>query len=240
MPIIVVPDCDDTRAKFILTTSNTYRSKISLKEQIKSCGEAYRTMRECSPNKSKEEIAEEVGKLFNVIPDNVIRYAMLVNLNDGLLELIGGENEKGTRKRTKSKDKRPGKIRLSRRAGVCLAKLNEFQQEILLKVLEENKDISISVKLASKIRKEFAEKDKGKGRDDGTNMTEEELKKFILGKQEEQSTDNQSEPKSINWNNLLSVTDNEEPQKIFEVLKDFLKKWREAGSPENFEVMSTE
>ena len=239
VPIIVVPNCDDARAKIILTASNTYRRKISLKEQIKACGEAYRTMRKARPDASKEEIAKKVVELFDVLPDNVIRYSMLVNLNDGLLELIGGENEKGTRKRTKSEDKKPGKIRLSRRAGVSLATLNESQQEILLNVLEANKDIAISVELASDIRRKFAEKDKGKGKDNGTNMTEEELKELILGKQGEQSTDNQSKSKSINWNDLLSDIDNKQSKKIFGVLKNFLKKWQEAGSPENFEITST-
>ena len=154
---------------------------------------------------------------------------MLVNLNDGLLEFIGGKNEKGTHKRTKREDKKPGKIRLSRMAGVSLAKLNESQQEILLNVLEANKDIAISVKLANDIIKEFAEKDKGKGKDDKTNMTEEDLKKFILEKQgkqeEEQATDSQPKSKQINLNDLLSEVDSKKSQKIFGVLKNFLKKY---------------
>ncbi|MBR2207763.1 MAG: ParB N-terminal domain-containing protein [Synergistaceae bacterium] len=231
VPIIVEKDCDDARAKFILANSNTCRSKISLKELIKACGKTYRTKREANPNRSKDEIAKEVGELFNVLSDNVIRYSMLINLNDGLLELIGGENEKGTRKRTESKYKSPGKVRLSRRAGVSLATLNEDQQKILLNVLEDNKDLAISVKMASEIRKKFADKPK---------MSEDDLVAFIKGVNEEQSVNNsQPEPKPINLNDLLSETDNKDTQKIFGVLKDFLEKWQEAGSPENFTITAT-
>ena len=239
VPIVVVKECDDNRAKFIVSTSNAHRSKISLKERIKACGIAYRTMCEAEPDKSHGEIAKIVAELCKVRESNVPRYSMLMNLNDSLLDLIGGEDEdeNRTRKRSKTKDGKVGKIRLSPRAGVFLATLNKVQQEILLKLLENHEDISISVKTASKIRREFKDKPA---------LTEDELLACIEGGSEGRFAENKPEPEAeqISFSDLQlylqSCFPDKTPQEISDKVHSLLEKWREAGSPENFEIKSTE
>lgn len=245
VPIVVVEHCDDNRAKFIVSTSNAHRSKISLKERIKSCAGAYRTMCEAEPDKSHGEIAKIIAELCKVRESNVPRYSMLMNLNDGLLDLIGGEDEdeNRTRKRSRTKDGKAGKIRLSPRAGVFLATLNEDQQKILLKLLENHEDISISVKTASKIRREFKDK---------TTLTEDELLACIEGVNERQpegqSTENklaknEAEVEQIGFDDLQSYLQlcflDKTPQEINDKVHFLIEKWQEAGSPENFEIKST-
>lgn len=233
VPIVVVNNCDDNRAKFILVTSNAHRSRISVKERIKSCAVAYRSMCKAEPDKSHKEIAKIISDVCKVRESNVPRYSMLMNLKEELLDLICEEDGKRARKRSKTKDGKAGKIRLSVRAGVFLATLNEQQQKVLLDLLENNEDISISVKMASEIRKKFK---------DEPDLTEGNLLSFIKagegGQSEEGSAENKSELKPIDLNELQSLAEGMEAEEIYEVMKRFFKEWREVGSPEKFKVTS--
>ena len=230
VPIIEVPDCDDDRAIVILTTSNTHRSKISLLEQIKACGYAYRAM--CHRGKSSQSgksTAEVVGNIFNVSEANVKRYSALLGLSDDLLSIIGGEDSKRAGIRCRNVD---GKLKLSVRAGVLLSNLNADQQKIILRFLSDDKNV-ITVELASFISKKFK---KNPGLKLGG------LKQVVKKWKKSQEAGNTPEIKShkISFEGLQSYFPNKNPEEIRDRVCKMLDKWLEAGSPEEFEIKSAE
>lgn len=234
LPIIEVPDCDDDKAIVVLTTSNTHRRKITLAEQIKSCALTYRAM--LHRGKSSQDgktSADIVGEIFHLKPEKVRRYSTLLGLNDGLLTIIGGENDKQKGTRCRNKD---GKLKLSARAGELLSKLTEDQQKIVLDFLNDEKNEHvITVALASWIRKKFLSNPK-------LSLTELEEVVEQWKKSQEAGSTSKSENKNIeiSFSNLQSYFPDKTPQEISDKVHFLLGKWREAGSPENFEIKSTE
>ncbi len=234
LPIIEVPGCDDDdKAIVVLTTSNTHRRKITLAEQIKACALTYRAM--LHRGKSSQDgktSADIVGEIFHLKPEKVRRYSTLLGLNDGLLTIIGGEDDKQKGTRCRNKD---GKVKLSVRAGELLSKLTDEQQKIVLNFLsDENNEHVITVALASWIRKKFV---------NNPELDLPGLEEVV--EQWENSQKAGSPAKSGNKNTETSLGDLQSyfPDKTSQEINDrvhfLLRKWREAGSPENFEIKST-
>ena len=230
VPIIEVSDCDDDKAIVVLTTSNTHRSKITMTEQIKACGFAYRAM--CHRGKSSQDgknTADVIGEIFNLPPEKVRRYSTLVNLNDELLTIIGGEDNKKKGTRCRNID---GKLKLSVRAGESLSRLSKSQQEIVLQFLndEENKNV-ITVALANWICKKFKK---------NPELDLKELREAIeeLEKSEKTGSLERSETKKVEiiFDDLQAYFPNKTAQEISDRIHFFLEKWRAAGSPEDFEI----
>ena len=234
LPIIEVPGCDvdDDKAIVVLTTSNTHRRKVTLVEQIKSCALTYRAMlHRGKSSQDGKSSAEIVGEIFHLKPEKVRRYSTLLGLNEGLLAIIGGEDNqpKGTRCRNKD-----GKLKLSVRAGELLSKLTKDQQKIVLDFLnDENNEHVITVALASWIRKKFV---------NNPELDLIELEEVV--EQWEKSQEAGSPAKSGNKNTDISLVDlqsyfpDKTPQEISDKVHFLLEKWYEAGRPEDFEIKS--
>ena len=224
LPIIEIPDCNDDRAIEILTTSNMHRKKITLREQIKACGLTYRAKRH-QGKASEKSAADIVGEMFNVKAKTVQRYSALLNLNDGLLRLIGGENDSRTHYRNNE-----GKLKLSRRAGELLSTLNKSQQEIVLQFLQDDNN-SIPIPLASWIRKKF---------NNNPDLTLDELKKVVEDWKRSNMSGSVSEPENkgekISFDTLRKYFPDQTEHEIIAKVHSFFRKWQEAGSPEGFEI----
>lgn len=233
VPIIEVPNCGDDQAIEILTTSNTHRKKITLREQIKACGLAYRAMRRKNRYSKDTEgrAADVVGKMFNANAKQVQRYSALLNLNDNLLKFIGKEDvtvdEDGEEKKIHYKTT-DGKLKLSRRAGEILSTLNKEQQEIIFQFLKSDV-ASISISEAVLIRNNFRA---------NPELTLEEFESIARGwkKASKVSSNFENKDDKVDLDDLQSYVPNKTPQEIREGIYLFLNQWREAGGPEKFEI----
>ena len=254
LPIAEV-QCGNEQAIEILATSNTYRKNITLIEKIRACGFAYRAMRRkgryADSEEEKRRAADVVGEMFGLEPKQVQRYSRFLNLNDELLKLVCKEDvifeEDGHPHlcRYKTEDK---KIKLSRRAGEILSVLSKSQQEIIFQFLRDSM-ASIPVSKATFVRRMFKE---------NPELTLQDLQNIakgwkgesetISGNENKVESDSKSDPESLESKNYDFRV--EELQSLFpeEMLQEerrrlvhtLLYEWREAGSPENFEIKSTE
>ena len=245
LPIVELPNCGDDHAIEILTTSNTYRKNISLIERVRACGLAYIAMRRKNrySKESKGRAAEVVGKMFDLSPKQVERYASLLNLNDELFRMVCREDviKDGKKISYKTTD---GKVKLPRRSGEILSTLGKSQQEVIFDFLQSD-DAFIHVSMAAPVKALF------RGKPD-LNLTE--LRSYINAGMEafkedfkleiraelESNVESESENTEINLNDLQSYFKDEMPQKIRDKVHSLFTKWREAGSPENFEIKSTD
>ena len=228
LPIIEASDCDDSKAIVILTTSNTHRKKITLREQIKACGLAYRAMRhQGQESQNEKSTAKLVGEMFNVNAKTVQRYSALLNLNDGLLKIIGGESDNKNKTHYRNSE---GKLKLSRRAGELLSTLEKSQQEIILQFLQDDKN-SITISMASWIKKKF---------NNNPRMTLEELEKVVehwkQSHDDEIASQSEKTHEKISIEGLQKYFPNKSTPEIIDKVHSFFNKWQEAGSPENFEI----
>ena len=245
LPIVELPDCDTDHAIEVLTTSNTYRKNISLIERVRACGLAYIAMRRKNrySEETKGRAAEVVGKMFDLSPKQVERYASLLNLNDELLRMVCREDviKDGKKISYKTTD---GKVKLPRRSGEILSTLGKSQQKVIFDFLQSD-DAFIHVSMAAPVKTLF------RGKPD-LNLTE--LRNYINDRRKsskedfelkneaelESKVEPESENTEISLNNLQSYFKDEIPQKIRDKVHSLFTKWREAGSPENFEIKSTD
>ena len=243
LPIVELPDCDTNHAIEVLTTSNTYRRNISLIERVRACGLAYIAMRRKNrySQETKGRAAEVVGKMFDLSSKQVERYASLLNLNDELLRMVCREDviKDGKKISYKTTD---GKVKLPRRSGEILSTLGKSQQEVIFDFLRSD-DAFIHVSMAAPVKALF----RGNPELDLTELrsyinagkeTSKEDFELENGAELESKVEPESDNTAINLNDLQSYFKDEIPQKIRDKVQYLFTKWREAGSPENFEIKS--
>ena len=156
VPAIIV-DCDDDMASSVITSANVQRREFSLLDTILSCGRMYRALKHKGAKDDGGRTDGVVAKILGLTPRNVKRYALLIDLPEDMLQLIGHKVKNSNKE-----------IRLSIRAGELLHGVKEV--DLINKVLKKNKDCVLSQATARELKK------KCKG-----SATIEEIEEIILG-----------------------------------------------------------
>ncbi len=216
VPVTIV-DCDDDGAVIIATTSNIQRKHISLLDKIRAYGLLYRAKRHQGKKdeQNAKSTAEVVEDMVGVKSRVIQQYSSLLDLNDGLLLLVGEQK--------RNSDKQ---VRLSLRAGEYISKLTPAQQEKIEKILQDRPEVVISIKAADELKQKF-EKDKDYS-----------AEKIIedLGSQTKKAS--HSKKKSNDWDKVLGYFPNEGKGKVINRVCLFLDKWKEANCPDDFDIVS--
>ena len=143
IPVIVI-DCDDDVASSIITSANVQRKEISLMETIISCGRMYRALRHrgVKTEKDKELTVKIVSNVLGLTQRTVIRYALLLNLPEFMLQLIGNK--------VKNQN---GEKRLPMHAGENLSSVSKVKLDVISKIMREDDNKVITVETATALRK---------------------------------------------------------------------------------------
>ena len=214
VPVTIV-ECDDDRAVIIATTSNIQRKHISLLDKIRAYGLLYRAKRHQGKKdeQTDKSTAKVVEDMVGVKSRLIQQYSSLLNLNNSLLLLVGEQK--------RNSDKQ---VRLSLRAGEHISKFKPDQQEKLEKILQDNPEAFISIKAANEIKQKFKE--------DKDYPAEKIIKD--LGSQTKKSS--RSKKKSNIWDKVLGYFPNEREENVVNRVCLFLDKWKEANSPDDFDI----
>lgn len=139
VPAIVL-DCDDDMASSVITSANVQRREFSLMDTILSCGRMYRALKHRGAKNDEGRTAEIVSNILGITKRTVTRYALLIDLPDYMLSLVGHKVKNSN-----------NEIRLSIRAGEALYGFRAI--DLLNKVMKKHSDCVVSYKTAKELKK---------------------------------------------------------------------------------------